>query len=185
MGAEGAMGINQPILALVFMVFGTAIGELIDIDKQFNRLGNWVERKFAKESSGNFAQGFIQASLLFCIGSMTFIGALESGIMNVHTTYITKGTIDGISAITFAAANGIGVGLSAVAVLIYQGLLVALAGLLQSVLLPEVIALSAQIGSLMLIGIGLNMLNVTKIKVANFIPAMFLPILWQAISGLL
>ena len=190
MGAEGALGIKEPIKALVFMVLGTAIGELIDLDKQLTRLGNWIQRKFSPgegegESSGNFSKGFVQASLLFCIGSMTFIGALESGIQHIHTTYITKGVLDCISSITLASAYGAGVGLSAVFVLVYQGALTAFAGLLQPVLLPEVIALCSQIGSLFLIAIGLNMLGITKIKVANFLPAMFLPMIWQAVSGLL
>ena len=183
MGVEGAMGISEPFKALIFMVVGTAIGELIDIDKQLNRLGAWVQKKFGGKGSG-FTEGFVQAVLLFCIGSMTFIGALESGIQHVHTTYFTKGGLDCISSITLAATYGAGVGLSALFVLIYQGLLVACAGLLEPVLLPSVVALSAQIGSLSLIGIGLNMLGITKIKVANFLPAMFLPMIWQAISSL-
>lgn len=183
MGAEGAMGITEPIKALVFMVVGTAIGELIDIDRQLNRLGSWVQKKLGGKGGG-FSEGFVQAVLLFCIGSMTFIGALESGIQHVHTTYYTKGTLDGISSITLAATYGAGVGLSALFVLLYQGILVALSGLLQPVLLPEVVALSSQIGSLFLIGIGFNMLGITKIKVANFLPAMFLPMIWQAVSSL-
>ena len=191
MGVEGALGIKEPFKALVFMVLGTAIGELIDIDRQMNRLGDWAQRKLAgkggedgKPGKGGFSEGFVQAVLLFCIGSMTFIGALESGIQHVHTTYYTKGALDAIGAITFAASYGPGVGLSALFVLIYQGLLVACAGLLEPVLLPEVVALSSQIGSLFLIGIGLNMLKITRIKVANFLPAMFLPMIWQAVSSL-
>ena len=198
MGVEGALGIKEPFKALIFMVLGTAIGELIDIDKQMNRLGDWVQSKFSKGGAeaaegadaaqpgrlGNFSEGMVQAVLLFCIGSMTFIGALESGIQHVHTTYITKGALDSIGAITFAATYGPGAGLSAVFVLIYQGLLVAGAALLEPILLPEVVALSAQIGSIFLIGIGFNMLAIKKIKVANFLPAMFLPMIWQAISSL-
>ncbi len=193
MGVEGALGIKEPFKALIFMVLGTALGELIDIDKQMNRLGDWAQRKISGKGpesaagdtgKGGFSEGMVQAVLLFCIGSMTFIGALESGIQHVHTTYITKGALDAIGAITFAAAYGPGVGLSALFVLLYQGLLVAGATLLEPVLLPEVVALSAQIGSLFLIGIGFNMLKLTKIKVANFLPAMFLPMIWQAISSL-
>ena len=186
LGVEGALGIKEPFKAMVFMVVGTAAGELIDIDRQLTRLGNWAQSKVSRGKDGGsaFAEGFVQAVLLFCIGSMTFIGALESGIQHIHTTYITKGTLDCISSITLSAKFGLGVGLSALFVLIYQGLLAACAGLLQPLLLPEVIALSAQIGSLSLIGIGLNMLGVTRLKVANFLPAMFLPMIWQAISSL-
>jgi len=185
MGVNGAADIDDPVKALLCLIVGVAIGELIDIDKQFTRLGNWAEKKFSKKSTDSkFAEGFIQASLLFCIGSMTFMGALESGISHEHTIYLTKGVIDGISAITLAMGCGIGVMLSAGSVLVYQGILVLLASLLSGVLSTEVVTLSSAIGSLFLVGIGLNMLGITKIKVANFLPAMFMPILWEAITKL-
>jgi len=185
MGVNGAADINDPVKALICLIVGVAAGELIDIDKQFTRLGNWAQIKFAKNSNDSkFAEGFIQASLLFCIGSMTFMGALEAGISHEHTIYLTKGVIDGISAITLAMGCGIGVILSAGSVLVYQGILVLLASLLSGVLSSDVVSLSSAIGSLFLVGIGLNMLEITKIKVANFLPAMFMPIIWQAIESL-
>lgn len=162
---------------------GIALGELIDIDDKFNRLGNWLQNKVSggKSSDSRFANGFISASLLFCIGSMTFMGALESGLQNQHTIYITKGVLDAISAITLTMGNGIGVAFSALMVLIYQGLLTLCASVLAPVLSPEMVAASSQIGSLFLVGIALNMLEIKKIKVANFLPAMFMPFIWQAV----
>mgnify|MGYP003332924373 CR=1 FL=1 len=112
------------------------------------------------------------------------MGALESGLSHEHTIYLTKGVLDGISSITLSMGLGIGVMFSAGSVLIYQGILVALASLLAGILVPEVVALSVGIGSLFLVAIGLNMLEITKIKVANFLPAMFMPIIWQAIESL-
>ena len=183
MGINGAAGMDDPILVLGCLIVGIAIGEMTDIDDKFNRLGSRLQRTFSKGSRGDsrFAEGFVSASLLFCIGSMTFMGALQSGLENIHTIYITKGVIDAVSAVTLAMGSGIGVGFSALAVLLYQGLLTLGASLLSPVLNPDMIAVSSQIGSLFLVGIALNMLEIKKIKVANFLPAMFMPFIWQAV----
>ena len=139
-----------------------------------------MQQKFAKNDQG-FSRGFVEASLLFCIGSMTILGALQSGLEHKHTIYITKGILDMVSAMTFAMGSGIGVAFSSISVVVYQGLLTLFASFLAPVLSSEMISLSSTIGSLFLIGIGTNMLNITKIKVANFIPAMFIPFIYQAI----
>ena len=183
MGVSGAIAIDDTVLVLDCLIVGIAIGEILDIDEKFNRLGNWLQNKVSKgkSSDSRFANGFVSASLLFCIGSMTFMGALESGLQNQHTIYITKGVLDGISAITLTMGNGIGVGFSALMVLVYQGLLTLCASFLAPVLSPEMVAASSQIGSLFLVAIALNMLEIKKIKVANFLPAMFMPFIWQAV----
>ena len=183
LGVTGTVGMDQPILVLGCLIVGIAIGEIIDIDDKFTRLGNWLQSKFSKGkgSDNRFANGFVSASLLFCIGSMTFMGALESGLQNQHTIYITKGVLDAISAITLTMGNGIGVAFSAIVVLVYQGLLTLCASFLAPVLSAEMVAVSSQIGSLFLVGIAINMLEIKKLKVANFLPAMFMPFFWQAI----
>ena len=181
LGVSGAVSIDQPILVLGCLIAGITVGELVDIDDKFNRLGNFFQRKFAKGSDTRFANGFVSASLLFCIGSMTIMGALQSGLENEHSVYITKGMIDMVSAITFTMGSGIGVAFSALSVLLYQGLLTLCASFLAPVLSTEMIAVSTQIGSLSLIAIGLGMLEIRKIKVANLLPAMFMPFLWQAV----
>lgn len=181
LGISGAIALNRPIFTLVSLVIGIAIGETVDLDEKFTRLGNFLQKKFSKGNDSRFAEGFIQASLLFCIGSMTIMGAMEAGLQNQHSIYLTKGLIDGISAIGFAMGSGIGVAFSAIAVTVYQGLLVLGANILSGILTDEIIALSTQIGSLSLIALGFNMLGLTKIKVANFLPAMFVPIVYQAI----
>ena len=182
MGIQG-VNLDHPLYFLICLVIGIAIGEIVDIDKQFNRFGKFVESKFAKDNAGwNFAEGFVTASLLFCIGSMTFLGALESGINHQHTIYITKGILDCISGLTLTMGSGISVAFSAISIIIYQGLLTLGASLLAPVLTEETVAMCVSIGSLSLVAIGLNMLGITKIKVANFLPAMFLPMVWQAIQ---
>lgn len=180
MGVSGAMDLSEPLIILGSIIAGVAIGEIIDIDKQFTRLGNWLQNKFAKNDSG-FSRGFIEASLLFCVGSMTILGALQSGLEGEHTIYITKGILDMVSAITFAMGTGIGVAFSSISVIVYQGLLTLCASFLSPVLSEEMIALSSTIGSLFLIAIATNMLGITRIKVANFLPAMFMPFVYQAI----
>ena len=180
MGVSGAMDLSEPLIILGSIIAGVAIGEIIDIDKQFTRLGNWLQNKFAKNDSG-FSRGFIEASLLFCVGSMTILGALQSGLEGEHTIYITKGILDMVSAITFAMGSGIGVAFSSISVIVYQGLLTLCASFLSPVLSEEMIALSSTIGSLFLIAIATNMLGIAIIKVANFLPAMFMPFVYQAI----
>lgn len=185
LGVSGAVALLQPVFTLISLVIGIAVGELCDIDDKFNRLGNALQKKFAKNAEkGSFAEAFVSASLLFCIGSMTIMGALQGGLENQHSIYYTKGLIDMVSAAVFAMGSGIGVAFSALTVLVYQGLLTLGASLLTGILTTEIVALTTQIGSLSLIAMAFNMLGITKIKVANFLPAMFVPMIWQAILSL-
>lgn len=179
MGFSGASDMSHPLLMLISIIIGVGIGEIADLDKQFNRLGDFLQSKFSKGNDSEFSKGFVQASLLFCIGSMTIMGAFEAGLSNEHTIYLTKGVIDMVSAMTFAMGSGIGVGFSSICIIIYQGLLTTFASFLAPILSSEIIAASTSIGSLFLVGIGLNMLKITNLKVANFLPAMFIPFIYQ------
>ncbi len=185
MGVEGALGVSQPLLLLASIIIGVAAGELLDLDKGFNRLGEKLQARFTKGSDSRFSEGFMQASLLFCIGSMTILGALQSGLENQHSIYLTKSVLDLVSSMTLAMGFGIGVGFSALTVLVFQGLLVLGASALAPILTDATVAVCVQVGSLSLIGISLNMLGLTKLKVANFLPAMFVPMIWQAINLLI
>ena len=181
LGVSGAFGLPHPLFMLASLIIGIALGEWIDLDEKFERLGGWLQRKFSREEGGGFTNAFMSGTLLFCVGSMTIMGALQSGLENQHTIYYTKSVLDCFSSCMFAMGGGIGVGFAAIAVLVYQGLLVSLASLLTPVMTAEVVALSSAVGSLSLVGLGLNMLGITKIKVANFLPAMFVPIVYQII----
>lgn len=187
MGFEGALGVEQPVFCLISIIVGVALGEILDLDAAFNRFGNKLQSIFVKgeQKNGDFAEGFVQASLLFCIGSMAIMGAMQSGLQNEHTIYYTKGVLDMISACTMAMGLGIGVGFSALSILVYQGLLTVGASLLAPILSDSIVTISVQIGSLFLIAIATNMFGITRLKVANFLPAMFIPMIWQAISMLL
>ena len=181
LGISGAVGLEHPLFMLISLIIGIAIGEWVDLDDKFNRLGDRLQKKFSKGGSDGFTNGFMSGVLLFCVGSMTIMGALQSGLENQHTIYYTKSVLDGFSSCMFAMGGGIGVGFAAIAVLLYQGALVALASLLTPIMTPEIVALSSAVGSLALLGLGLNMLGITKLKVANFLPAMFVPIIYQII----
>ncbi len=179
-----AIDLSHPLYYLICLIVGIAIGESLDIDKQFKRFGDWIQHKFTKGTSQNFAQGFVEASLLFCIGSMTFLGALQSGIEHQHSIYLTKGILDGIASISLAMVCGLSVSFSAVSIIIYQGFLTLFASFLAPVLTEETIAMCVSVGSLSLVMIGLNIIKLTKFKVANLLPAMFIPMIWQAIQVL-
>ncbi|HCU07794.1 MAG TPA: DUF554 domain-containing protein [Clostridiales bacterium] len=185
MGVNGASDLSRPVFILISITCGVALGEIIDLDDKFNRLGRSMQKRFARSDDSHFAAGFIQASLLFCVGSMTVVGALQSGMDNNHSVLYAKSLIDCVSAATLAMGFGVGVGFSALSVLVYEGLLTLAAGAIAPVMSAEIIALSSTIGSLFLIGMALNMLKITELKIANFLPAMFVPILYEAVRLLL
>lgn len=166
---------ERTLVIIISMVVGVIVGELLDLDKRINLLGDQIQRMM-KGRGGNVAQGFVSASLLFCVGSMAIVGALNSGISGNHTVQITKGVIDMVAAIIFASSMGVGVLFSAVLVFIYQGLISLLASYIQPFLTADVITCMTAVGSLVIIALGLNLLGVTKMKIMNFVPAIFLPI---------
>lgn len=166
------------IILVVSLVVGTVIGEWIDLDKQMNRLGQWVESLFSKNRNGDnqisIAEGFVTASLIFVVGSMAVIGALDSGLRNDHNVLITKGIIDGFTSIILASTLGIGVLLSAVPVFVYQGVIALFAGVISAYIpdaaLQMFITEMTAVGGVMILAIGLNIAGLTKIKAANLLP---------------
>lgn len=177
-GFSGTLKGDNPLLIILSIVIGGVVGEFIDIDRAIIGLGDKIERKF-KEKENRISQGFVTSSLLFCVGSMAIVGSLESGLSGNHQMLYAKSILDGISSIIFSSTLGIGVMFSSVAVFVYQGLITICASFLKGILLESVILNMTSVGSLLIIGLGLNMLNVTKIKVANLLPAVFIPIIYQ------
>ena len=184
-GVDGALGGENVLIVIASMVLGAIVGTLLDIDGAINRLGKWVEQRF-KRGDGDrvsVAEGFVTASLLFCVGAMTINGAIESGIKGDDTIYFTKATLDLFSSMMLSAGLGIGVMCSAVFVLVFQGLLVLLAGLIAPVLTPFAVAEMTCTGSLILIAIGTNLMGISKIKVADYLPAiLFAPIICMIVK---
>ena len=178
-GISGSLAGKNTLIAVIVMVLGALVGEALDIDKRVNSIGKKLENKFDKgNQSSTFAQGFTSASLLFCVGAMTIVGCLQAGIKGDNTILFTKSAMDFVSSMIFASTMGIGVLVSAVFVLVYQGLITLLAGVISPLLTDAVIAEMSCVGFIIIIGLGLNMLNVTKLKIMNFVPAIFLPILF-------
>lgn len=178
-GISGALKGEDTLLMIICIVVGALIGELIDIDSLLNRLGEIVEKKVNKGSKNNLsiAEGFVTASLLFCVGAMAIVGSLESGLRGNHDTLFAKSILDGVTSIILTSTLGLGVIFSAATIFIYQGAITLGAGMLGNVLSEAVINNMTGVGSLLIIGLGLNVLGITKIKVANLLPAVILPIL--------
>lgn len=178
-GISGALKGENTIILILSMVLGAIIGELLDLDGKLNRIGGMIERKFKKEGETvSLAQGFVSASLLFCVGAMTIVGSLQSGLSGDHEMLFTKSVLDCISSIVFASSMGIGVLFSAIFVFGFQGAITLGARALAPVLTDSVVAEMTCAGSVIIIALGLNMLGLTKLKVMNYIPAIFLPILF-------
>lgn len=177
-GISGAFKGENMLVMIISMVVGTLIGEGIDIDRRVHAGVRKLEQRFKKEgSTTSIAEGFINASLLFCIGSMTVVGALNAGLLGDNTMLFTKSTLDFCSSIIFASTLGIGVLFAAFFVLVYQGGLTLLAGFIAPVLSTTVINEMTCVGSLIIIATGFNLIGITKLKLMNYLPAMFLPIL--------
>ncbi|MBP3300100.1 MAG: DUF554 domain-containing protein [Clostridia bacterium] len=168
-----------PLIIIVAMVLGTFVGALLRIDDGISRLGTWVEGKFSRAQKGTVAQGFVTASLVFCVGSMTVVGSLQAGLEGDYTLLLTKSLLDLVSSSMLAASLGIGVLFSALFVLVFQGGLVLLSGVLQPVLTAGAVDAMVCAGALMMVALGLNLVGATKLKVADYLPALvFAPALW-------
>ena len=178
-GIDGCLQGEKTLVTIISMVLGVIIGEALRLDDRINNLGKKLEDKVSKgkATQGSVAKGFVTASLLFCVGAMTIVGSLESGISGNHEILFSKSLLDFISSIIFTASLGIGVMFSAAFVFVYQGAITVLAQFIGPFLGEIVIAEMTCAGSLLIIALGLNMLGITKLKVMNYIPAVFLPIL--------
>ncbi len=182
-GIDGMLNEQNNILVIIISIaIGAIIGELIDIDKWVNRLAHKIENGFNKNGGNQrISEGFVSATMLFCVGAMTVVGSIDSGISGDNITLYSKSLIDCVAAIPLTASFGFGVMLSSVAVLIIEGGITLAAVWLAPVLTEEIIVNMSTIGSLLIVAIALNMLHLTKIKVMNYLPAIFLPILIFAI----
>lgn len=185
-GITGAIRTNDMMLLIVCMVLGALCGEALKIEDALDRLGDRAKERFAKNDSG-FAQGFVSATLLFCVGSMAIIGSMEAGMSGNGATLMAKSVLDGVSSVIFASTMGPGVMLSAVPLTVYQGGIALLSKVAGQVLSAEMINEMSAVGSVLIMGLGLNMLGVMgekRIKVGNLLPAIFLPIAYILITNL-
>lgn len=184
-GVSGAIKTGDTMCVIVSMVVGGLLGSAVNIEHRLDQLGTFAERKLLNgRSDSTFAKGFVTASLVYCVGAMAIVGAMDSGLRGNHATLIAKSALDGVSAIFFASTMGAGVGLSAVAVLVYQGAIALLATWIAPILTNPIINEMSAVGSLLIIGIGLNMLYDKHIAVGNLLPAIFIPMAYVPLSAL-
>lgn len=185
-GLKGAFESQNMLVLLLSTVLGVLTGTALDIDGALNRLGQKVEERFSRSGDGLVAKGFVTGTLLFCVGSMTVVGSLQAGTTGDTTMLITKSLMDLFSAMMLAVSLGLGILLASGSVLVIEGALVLLASLLAPVLTDVLIAEMTAAGSLMIIGIGLNLAGITKLKVADYLPAIvyapFVSLLFTALG---
>jgi len=173
--------ISDNLLVVIFsVILGALIGEFLKLEKRLEGMGTWLESKVASRSGDtrSIARGFVTASLVFCVGSMAIVGALESGLTGNHQTLFAKSILDGVVSIVFASALGIGVIFSSIAVFLYQGFITLTAVFMKSYLVPETIEQMSSVGGLLILALALNMLKITTIRVGNLLPGIFLPLLY-------
>lgn len=173
-GVQGLLKGENQLVAIISIVLGAIIGTALNIDGRLNDAGDLLSKKL-KKSGGDKAsitQGFVTASLLFCVGAMTIIGSLDSGLKGDHTTIFTKSILDLFSSCMLSASLGIGVIFAATFVFIFQGALVLAAGLLEPLLSVSAVAEITCTGSLMILALGFNLTGIAKFKVANYFPAL-------------
>ncbi len=176
LGMMFAVDTQNALVVIFSLVIGSVIGEWIDIEKRMNDLGDYVQGKL-NSGEGSFSKGFVTASLLFCVGTMSIMGSLQSGLMNNHNILLTKSILDGTISVVFASTLGIGVVLSSLPVLVYQGSIALLASSVAPYLSEAVITEMTAVGGVLLVGMGINLLETRKLKVGNMLPAIFLPII--------
>jgi len=178
LGVSGSLEGQNSLILIMSVVIGALLGEGIDLDDKLNRFGKWLEKPFKgkNEEKVSIAEGFVTASLLFCVGAMTIVGSLQSGLTGNHEMLFNKSMLDFVASIIFASTLGIGVMFAAAFVLVYQGAITLLAQWVAPFLSDVVIAEMTCVGSVIIMGLALNMLGITKLKVMNYVPAIFAPI---------
>ncbi len=185
-GVSNLIGTKDMLCVIVCMVLGTVLGSAIDIEARLEHAGDALRARLASgDGSGRFTESFVNASLLFCVGAMAITGSIDAGLNHNYTTIISKGVIDGVTSISFAATMGIGVAFSVIPLLIYQGGITLLAGWVGPYLPAAVITEMTAVGGALIVGIAVNMLALgrEKIKVGNMLPAMFLPITYLPLAN--
>ena len=178
-GVTGLTTGENTIYIILSMVIGVTIGEIIDLDKKITNLGNRLETRFpAKEGASSLSKAFVMSSLIMAVGAMSIVGPLESGLTGTHTILLTKSVMDGLTSLVLASSMGVGVLFSGILVFLYQGAITLFASGLDAVLTEPMINDINAVGSLLILALGFNMLEATKIKVMNFVPAIFIPVLF-------
>lgn len=183
-GLQSAIKTDAILMVIISLGIGSLLGECLRIEDRLERLGKFLEARFSKSGDG-IAKGFVTASLIFCVGAMAIVGALESGLAGNHQTLFAKSTIDGITSIVFASTMGLGVIFSAVSVFIYQGIITLSAAYVRPFLVPEVVAQMSAVGGMLIVAIGINILEIKQLRLGNMLPAIFIPLIYAVVNQLI
>ncbi len=178
LGISGSLKGENSFILIISIVIGTLIGEGLQLEEKIGLLGNKLEAKFKKNGQTiSIAQGFVTSSLLFCVGAMAIVGSLQSGLQGNYEMLFNKSMLDFVAAVIFASTLGVGVVFAAGFVFVYQGAITLFAVWLAPFLSEHTIAEMTCVGSVLIIGLALNMLGITKLKIMNYVPAVFIPII--------
>lgn len=196
-GLLNAFEIKNSLLVIFSLVIGSILGQWMDLEQKLESLSHGIEKRFLKSKpsadeeanqpvkESGFSKGFVTTTLVYCIGSMAVVGSFESGLSGNHGTLFAKAALDGMSAVLFASSLGFGVVFSSVPVFLYQGLLTVSASALRPFITEVAIADMSAAGGLIIVALGLKMLDIKKMPVANMLPAIFLPLIYYAAMSLL
>lgn len=181
---DGSISSSGELILVVSLALGTFVGELLKLEERLNKGCKWIESKF---KMSNFATGFITSTMIYCIGAMAIVGAINDGLLGDSSTLITKGIIDGITSVVLAASLGYGVLFSAIPILVYQGGMTLLAGLLDKVLVGELLSNICMVGYALVMCIGINFLynSDKQIKTVNMLPSLLIPVGYAIIKNLI
>jgi uncharacterized membrane protein YqgA involved in biofilm formation len=171
------------LLVIISLALGAVMGEMLHIEDHLEATGRWIGGHLGRFGEG-VAQAFVTASLVYCVGAMAIVGALESGLAGNHQTLYAKSLLDGVTSIIFASTLGIGVIFSSVAVFIYQGAITLAAAYLKPFLTPAVVSQMSAVGGLLIVAIGLNILDIKKLRIGNMLPGVFIPLIYHALLSL-
>lgn len=178
LGISGSLKGENSLILIISIVIGALIGEGLKLEDKIGSFGNWIEKKFKKDGqTTSIAQGFVTSSLIFCVGAMAIVGSLQSGLQGNYEMLFNKSMLDFVAAIIFASTLGVGVVFAAGFVFVYQGAITLLARWIAPFLSDNTIAEMTCVGSVLIIGLALNMLGITKLKIMNYVPAVFVPII--------
>ena len=182
--ANGSISSSGELILVVSLALGTFLGELLKLEDRLNKGCKWIESKC---KMSNFSTGFITAAMIYCIGAMAIVGSINDGLLGDSSTLITKGIIDGITSVVLAASLGYGVLFSAIPVFIYQGGMTLLAGLLEDVLVGELLNNICMVGYALVMCIGINFLynGDRKIKTVNMLPALLVPVVYEIAKNII
>lgn len=174
LGAQMGFKSNEFLIVIISLVVGAVLGEWINLDRKLNNVGNWLERKMGSKQQGSVSKGFVTATLIFVIGAMSVVGSLDSGLRGDHQVLYTKSIIDGFTSIVLTTTLGIGVLFSAIPVMIYQGSIALFATQIDRFVPTDLLELLifeiTATGGVMIMAIGMNIIGVTAIRVANLLP---------------